>query len=407
LSDGRTLAYRIIPRSAEYSKTRLALTTIDGDKPVVLPFEVVMCLGAIDNWLIVVRRDRTLLAIPFDPQSRTATGQPVALSERANVVGWLAMAALSSSGTLAVGTGTDLTDLVWTDGHGAARPILSQLRGYDLPRLSPDGKRLAVMISPSVGSGLGGNYWVYDFTTSTLTQLTTDTASYYGEWLGDSRTFVYGQGRKGAWKLMRQPVDGSGPAVALLDDGAFHDFAVTPDGRQLIYATGSQPGQRGLRIRSVSGDTTSRPLVGFTGEEYAFRASPDGRWLAYAETRAGRTDVCARPIPGPGPRVQISTEESTEPVWARDGRRLFYRSEDGRVMYAASVTMTSSNLTVTGRTKLFEGQYDWEDDDADYDVAPNGKDFMMVRYPLKSREIMVTVNWADAVRQRLKGSSGR
>ena len=73
-------------------------------------------------------------------------------------------------------------------------------------------------------------------------------------------------------------------------------------------------------------------------------------------------------------------------------------------MYAASIVESSATVTVTARTKLFEGDYDWNDDDADYDVAANGKDFVMVRYPARNTRIVVTVNWADALRRKLKAA---
>jgi hypothetical protein len=56
--------------------------------------------------------------------------------------------------------------------------------------------------------------------------------------------------------------------------------------------------------------------------------SPDGQWIAYVSNSRSRYEVFIRPFPGPGAKGQVSTEGGTNPVWARSGREIFYRSED-------------------------------------------------------------------------------
>ena len=48
--------------------------------------------------------------------------------------------------------------------------------------------------------------------------------------------------------------------------------------------------------------------------------------LAFATDEGGVYDVCAIAASGKGPRVQISLDGGTRPVWSRDGRELFYRA---------------------------------------------------------------------------------
>ena len=56
------------------------------------------------------------------------------------------------------------------------------------------------------------------------------------------------------------------------------------------------------------------------------RVSPDGRWLAYESDESGQLEVYVRPFPRfDAGRWQVSTGGGKQPVWAHNGRELFYR----------------------------------------------------------------------------------
>jgi len=57
---------------------------------------------------------------------------------------------------------------------------------------------------------------------------------------------------------------------------------------------------------------------------------------------------------------------------------------------------------VVSRAKLFERNFDLDDDVADYDVSAAGE-FVLVRFPQPTDEFVVTLNWADRLRRRLRG----
>jgi len=204
--------------------------------------------------------------------------------------------------------------------------------------------------------------------------------------------------------ILRRPIDGTSPPSTVLADGKPHYFTIGPDGRTLVYSVSPSGGQSGaVMMRAFVGDTPSHQIFGMRGDEWAFRVSPHGEWLAYASSESGTSEVYVRPLAGPGPRVQLSSGGGIEPVWSRDGRRIFYRSLDARTLYAANIS-SSPTLSVASRTKLFEGIFDSDIDVADYDVSLDGNSFLMVRYPNFHRELVVTVNWADILRQRLRAT---
>ena len=54
---------------------------------------------------------------------------------------------------------------------------------------------------------------------------------------------------------------------------------------------------------------------------------------------SGNNEVYVRPFPGPGGKWQISTGGGGYPKWSRNGRELFYRTADSKIMV---VTYTAS-----------------------------------------------------------------
>jgi Tol biopolymer transport system component len=156
-------------------------------------------------------------------------------------------------------------------------------------------------------------------------------------------------------------------------------------------------------MRRLSGDTASVRLAGFPGGEWAYRFSPDGRWLAYSSDESGQDEVYVRPFPGPGGRVQISADGGTEPVWSPDGKKVFYRSADATEFFAASLAFTPMP-SVTARAKLFAGPYQDEWDVADYDVTRDGKQLIVVRPLDGDRKIVVVLNYATELRERFPKS---
>jgi hypothetical protein len=108
--------------------------------------------------------------------------------------------------------------------------------------------------------------------------------------------------------------------------------------------------------------------------------------------------VVVQPFPGPGGRVQVSVIGGTEPVWSRDGRRLFYRG-DG-VLIAAAIRPgptfeVASRDTVLSDTYVFAGN-----PHANYDVMPDGSHFILLQ-GAGTGEMVVVSSWESVLRARM------
>jgi serine/threonine-protein kinase len=156
-----------------------------------------------------------------------------------------------------------------------------------------------------------------------------------------------------------------------------------------------------IYYRSLAGDTTPHPVAASAAIENMQRLSPDGRWVAFTTDESGRNEVVVQPFPGPGGRIQVSASGGTEPVWSRDGRRLFYRGS-GRLM--AATIRPGPAFVVASRDAVLEDPYVFAGNPhANYDVMPDGRHFIFLQ-GATTGEMMVVSNWESVLRARMGAS---
>ena len=134
--------------------------------------------------------------------------------------------------------------------------------------------------------------------------------------------------------------------------------------------------------------------------------SPDGQRIAYVSNESGRTEVYVQPYPGPGGKWQISTDGGSQPVWARNGRELFYLN--GAKMMVVEIATQPTFRPGTPRM-LFERPEMQTGAQpgarADYDVSPDGQRFLMLKAAEQQQsaltQIHVVLNWFEELRRRV------
>jgi Tol biopolymer transport system component len=403
LPDGETVLFAIQPAGG-LGRTRLAAVSLRTGAVTRFDLNLLDPLALVDGTLVYALPSGALMAVGLDLRAGRTAGDPVTLGPTALTrISGASEAAMSTSGTL-VYLAADPDALVgWVDARGRFQPVLDEARAYAYPRLSPDGRRLAL----TIGSGGRSDVWIYDLVQPTLTRLTSSgTLNERPEWTPDGKRVLYRGDRGTRTAIWWVPADQSAPATPLQASDA-HDFyegVVTPDGRSLVYQiddAGSD--QADVMVRALAGDTTSRPIAATPAAEAQPRVSPDGKWVAYVTSASGASEVVVRPFPGPGGQVQVSSGGGSEPVWARDGRHLFYR--DGRHLIAASVT-TSPHFAITGRNELFPDEYVFaQAPHANYDVSPDGTRFLMVK-SAHAPELYVVYGWLRELQERMR-TTGR
>jgi serine/threonine-protein kinase len=392
LSDGEMVLFSI--QSAR--NTHLGAYSLRTKELRRFDLDVLDPLGYLDGSLVYTASNGAIMALDLDLENGRARGDPVALGITAQVrVVGASDIALSPTGTLVYQAAEADLVLGWAAPDTPFVPVLQTPGLYSYPRLSPDGRRIAL----AVITGGRSDIWVYDLVSSTLQRLTsTGFLNDRPEWTPDGSRVVYRSDEGGSSAIMSVPVDLSGPPDPL-QSSPVHDFyegVVSPDGRALVYQIDDS--QADVMYRFLEGDTASRPLAASLSIEAQARVSPNGRWVALVTDASGTAQVVVQPFPGPGGQVQVSNAGGSEPVWARDGRRIFYR--DGRQVIAADVT-TDGGFAVTGRTGLFPDDFMFSlAPHANYDVSPDGRRFLMTR-SVRVPKLVVVYGWLAEFRARM------
>ena len=397
IADGDHVAYSSWG-SGGLEAVRVGMLTLSTGRARRLDVPATSVLGAMDGSLVYANTTGSLVVAPFDVASGSATGPAVpAVGDVATGNRAGAQAALSNAGTLVYATGGAKSQVVLANADGET-PVLPEVRGYGFPRYSPDGKRLAL----SITSGATSDIWIYDFATRGLRRLSSGgSVNERPEWSADGTRVMYRSDRGARSAIWWQPIDESAPATVLLASptAAYYEAVMTPDARAIVFQVDTTGGDVGYRM--LSGDTTLRSIAGTRFQEFMARVSPDGHWVAFVTDESGTAQVVVQPFPGPGPRIQISSTGGTEPVWARDGRRLFYRS-NGR--FVAAAIAATRPFRVTSRTTFMDDDYlPAVSPHANYDVSPDGKTLLVLKGD--NPRLVVVHNWWAEARRGLRADS--
>jgi serine/threonine-protein kinase len=417
LPDGRTILASIYKGAGTFQHRTIALNPRTGDKKVLLESAGVArylasSSGSSLGYLVYYEAlSHTLMAAPFDAKRLEVKGAAVPVLEGIQgVVGPFGAFAVSDAGTLVYVPGSAAADnertLVWVDRGGAEQPVAVPARRFNLPRLSPDGDRVAVEI---MGSGLQlTDVWVYDVVRGTGYRITHENRNLLPVWMPSGKRLLFASGAAGvSTGVVSAPADGGGPSavVAAPGDGCFPD-SVSPDGKTVIGrgrggATGDGNSTCLISLPNDASTSKARLIENAPFNRLDTQFSPDGQFVAYQSNESGRYEIYVQSAPGAasdaGRRITISTNGGVAPRWARNTNELFYLS--GANMMAVDFQRTPE-LRAGQPKVLFEGKYS-----NGYDVAADGKRFLMVK-PIsapeaRSNQLYLVLNWLEELKQRV------
>ncbi len=345
-----------------------------------------------------------LMAAQFDLESESIVGESVlvvknVLTERT----YASHFTVSTTGHLAYLQGDKIEEPyvpVWVDLNG--KKMTTGLRGGEIlsPRLSPDGNRLLFSRADATWS-----FWIGDLDRGVLDRFTRDEGDdFWGEWSPDGRRVFFNGVRGGGWANLFSKASDAGEPERWITKAEGHviPMGFADDGRLMILtvATGTAQGFDVFSLQ-LDGNSSMEPLLAEEYIETHPALSPSGEWLAFTSNESGNLEVYAKPFRGGGGVVRISGNGGQEPLWSPDGRRLYYRSRDGRRVVAAELEF-GGGLRVTEEHQIFEGNYRpgfmygplW-------DIHPDGDRFIMleVQGPESPTDIKVVVNWVEELKE--------
>lgn len=228
---------------------------------------------------------------------------------------------------------------------------------FNVPFLSPDGKRIAVVKQNPEKEN--ADLWVYDVATGKATQITFGQSTERTQspvWSPDGSQLAFVALRGSSFGIYRKASDGQGSEellYKLTGLGVISDWST--DGRYLTYAVSDLSGGTVFALPLAATAGERKPVevfhIGFQLEGGGI--SPDNRFVAYASNESGRFEIYVRAFDPATPKSegkwQLSTEGGTFPFWRRDGKELYYIAPDRSVM---SVEMRVGGTLEFGKPKL-------------------------------------------------------
>src|SRR6266481_3893199 len=198
----------------------IAVAEIPSGKHRVIVQDATYARYASSGHLLYVTDDKRLMAVSFDENSMTVTGEPIALTEgiRAGLGGSTDLT-ISATGTLVYSTSaeTGKQELVWVTRQGKADAVDPEWSGEFLafPALSPDGKRLAVTRTTNAEPW---KIWIKRLDRGPSIRLAGDgNENFQAAWSPDGRSVTFTSNpTKGSSYLVIEPADGGAPGVVQL-----------------------------------------------------------------------------------------------------------------------------------------------------------------------------------------------
>jgi dipeptidyl aminopeptidase/acylaminoacyl peptidase len=344
-------------------------------------------------------RGQVLVAQRFDTDTLRLQGDPVPVVDDVAAGSASARAAfwISGNGTLVYRSGgASSLRLTWIGRDGKQSEALGAQNGSARPRLSPDGRRAALVRNASGGFEI----WVYEFGRDAMTRLTFDAAEdSYPVWSPDGRQIAFASNRGSGYQLYRKDAGGTG-VEERLHEGSNPEVPLdwSSDGKYLLYAEQNPTSRYDLMMLPLDGDRKPIAFAQTPYNEFAGAFSPDGKWIAYISDETGRPEVYLRASPvssgASAGKWQVSSVGALMPRWRGDGKELYYRTPGG--LDAAGIRIVGGRLEIdTPRTLLhFLGPND-------FDVTADGQRFLALVSPGGSTDSNLTVvsNWPAALKK--------
>ncbi len=379
--------------------SRLAATSLDDGKVVPLDLRGIRPLVVLDGMLVYVQADGAVMAIRFNARARRTEGKPIPVHDPVPVISALN----GNSGIFVSGGGAAVTaeggargKLSWLVFDGKSQDVLPDSRAYAYPSISPDERRIAVVVQDEQKSDV----WIYDAGMSTFSKLTSQETVTSVQWASDGTHVIYSaagdQGRGVVWS---QLVSGGSAPEKLFEQNELAPLSrMSPDGKWLIVNLYHGTSWDIFRV-PVDSPSALSPYLASRAEETGPSFSPDGKWVAVNSDESGRGEVYVRSFPDPSSRIQISVAGGNDPVWSEDGTRLFYRA--GPQLLAARISHTPTFTVLSRDTVMSAVNFPASYFSGSYAVSRDGKRILTYTSDKDDFQLVVAPNWITQLRRRM------
>jgi Tol biopolymer transport system component len=340
-------------------------------------------------------QESDLFGQEFEERSGTLHGKPVLVVSDVGSVSGPAITAtvgVSPAGILAYQTGGEFASgqLAWFDRLGRpvdALPVDASGTGQ---QISPDGSLVAVRKFGAPGRTI----WVTDLARKSPTRVTFGRNDTSPVWSPGGKRLAF-------FRLVGKDV---GVHIVDVADASKDQFlkgtvdaptSWSPDEKYLLL--GARTGQ--MILFALDGSQKPIPVGSRNGSSRQGRISPNGRFISFTSNESGQDEIYVQAMPPGTLQKKVSINGGQSPRWRGDGKELFFVSPDAEMM---AVDMTLDQVfSAAVPHRLFQLKSENPNDLANYDVRPDGQQFLILMRQRGTEDAPITVvlNWWAELRQ--------
>jgi eukaryotic-like serine/threonine-protein kinase len=323
-SDGKRVVFAIW--KGTLAASMLASASTDGGKVTPLGLRGIRPLAIVDEALLYVQDDGAVMAARLNRSLEKTEGSPVPVLDAVEVpvnLNGNSEIFVSRGGSLLTSRGRASSKLAWFGSEGSTTPLSNEVRAYGSPKLSPDEQTIAVTVTEQGTTSI----WLYDLGNKTFSKLPSEVTTGPPQWSSTgARIYFSGIDTNLGFGVFVQNADGGSDAQRIIPTRApVGGVAVAPDEKSVVFTTFVNNAWKLLQA-DLNGAPKPKPYLNTRGDEWAVSFSPDGKWIAMGSNEGGREEVYVRSYPVPSARIQISAGGGTDPIWAKDGGAVYYRT---------------------------------------------------------------------------------
>jgi Tol biopolymer transport system component len=343
---------------------------------------------------LVWTRNNTLLGQEFDSATMHLNGAATAIANAARNV-------TVSARLLLYDASLPLTQFAWVDGNGRVVQTIGDPGSFGSPALSPDGGRIAVSVSPVAVESLTIDVSMLETPRGVFSRFTHSPGIHLSpKWSPDGKTVLFGT----IAGIFRKPANGVGEEEKVVpNDRLLMPTDWSPDGKFILYNR-LVTVENGMDVWMLpvapdgkpKGDP--KPFVDGPADQIEAKFSPDGGWVAYQSSDSGRPEIYIDAFPVTHGHQQISKDGGFGPRWNPNGKELFYRSLDGKLM-AVALHLTKTSANISPARALFAMPVNTSPSNANYDVARDGRFLIEVPANQTPAPLNVIVNWTALLKK--------
>ena len=330
---------------------------------------------------LLFARDGQLRAQRFDAKKLRVTGDPRTLAPvQMSDPAYGPLFTASSSGMLVYqpSGSAQLSELVLKNRKGETLRTIAPPSAYMTLRISPDGKRVAVLRGRDAGLN---DIWILGIGDGALNRFTFDSVRLaVPVWSSSGDEIAYAM----ASRIVSKRAEGSPRTIVALPGEYLAPADWSADGKFLAgnrYARDNPDAVVWSLEKKAWIEVAASPAA-----EFSTSFSPDGKWVVYVSDESGRAEVYVQAFPPTGEKHQMSTAGGMAPRWSRSGE-IFWVDPNNR-LNAAAVTTTPAFRAGAPVTLFPVEQFSLQQ----YDAMPDGT--FVVNAPVRqSKPMTLVVNW--------------